>query len=353
MKKIFPGLVAALLLAATGFASEKQNPYTFTFFTENDFYYGGSDRHYTNGIQLSLISPALQSFDEAEGYSGVDIIPSWIGRHVESMPWMTGPEKSSHVGLSLAQYIFTPEDISMPDPSLGDRPYAGWLNTGFSYHAKEAFPDRNLAILDSFEVNLGIVGPASLAEQAQKTWHSIIDAAEPMGWDFQLKNEPTLNLFWQRKWAIRQPLTETIDLEWIPQGGAALGNVHIYGNAGLEVRAGYNLPSDFGSSQMRGAASPPLPDGSIHSDAEPWGFHLFAGIEGRAVGRNLFLDGNTFRDSRSVDRENYMATAKAGFGLRFDTVQVSFSMIWRSKEFKGQQESARYGSIHITFPLFL
>lgn len=353
MKLVKCGLLLVLWTSVLLGSENSQNPYTFTFYTENDFYYGGSDRYYTNGIQLSLISPSLQSFDQAEKYSGVDIIPSWIGRHVESMPWMKGPEKRSHVGLSLAQYMFTPEDISTSNPSVEDRPYAGWLNTGFSYHAKEAFPERNLAILDSFEVNLGWVGPASLAENAQKTWHSLIDAQEPLGWDFQLKNEPTLNLFWQRKWALRQPLTEAVDLEWIPQYGAALGNVHIYGNVGLEVRAGYNLPADFGSSQMRGAVSPPLPHGSIPEKSNPWGFHVFAGAEGRAVGRNMFLDGNTFEQSRSVDRENLMATAKAGFGLRFDTVEVSFTMVWRSKEFKGQPESARYGSIHLTFPLFL
>lgn len=347
------GLCLACTSSQPLLAEAEKTPYTFTFYSENDFYYGGSDRYYTNGIQLTLISPELLNFQAAPDDSILATIPSWLGRQVERMPWMRDPGRTAHLGLSLAQYMFTPEDISRPNPSLEDRPYAGWLNLGASYHTKIAFPEKNLALLDSFELNLGIVGPASLAEQAQKTWHSIIDAEEPMGWDYQLRNEPSLNLYWQRKYNIRRNIHGPINFEWLPQYGVALGNVHIHANAGLEIRAGYNLPLDFGVSQMRGASSPPLPGGSVPDDWGPWGFHLFAGAEGAWVGRNIFLDGNSFEDSRSVDKENWVATGKVGFGLRFDYVEVNFTMIWKTKEFVAQPESVRYGSITATFPLHL
>ncbi len=347
----FLGICLALHPAGLLASGEQRTPYTFNFYTENDFYYGGSDRYYTNGIQLTLISPELLDFEAAPEDSILAAIPSWLGQQVERMPWMQQPGRTAHLGLSLAQYMFTPEDISQPNPPLDDRPYAGWLNLGIAYHTKIAFPEKNLALLDSFELNLGVVGPASLAENAQKTWHSIIDAPAPMGWDFQLNNEPTLNLYWQRKYNFRRNLHGPYNVEWLPQYGVALGNVHVHANAGMEFRAGYNLPLDFGVSQMRGASSPPLPGGSIPEDWGPWGFHLFAGAEGAWVARNLFLDGNTFEDSRSIDKENWVATAKTGFGLRFEYVEVNFTMVWRTKEFVAQPESVRYGSITVTFPL--
>lgn len=42
------------------------------------------------------------------------------------------------------------------------------------------------------------------------------------------------------------------------------------------------------------ATGPPPPE---------WEAYVFAGAEGRGVASNIFLDGNTFEDSHTVDRE--------------------------------------------------
>jgi hypothetical protein len=39
-------------------------------------------------------------------------------------------------------------------------------------------------------LTVGVVGPASFAEQTQKRIHEIVNADEPRGWNTQLKNEP-------------------------------------------------------------------------------------------------------------------------------------------------------------------
>lgn len=66
------------------------------------------------------------------------------------------------------------------------------------------------------------------------------------------------------------------------------------------LRLGQRLPLDYGPPRIQ----PSLPgSGFFVPPQDRFGWYLFAGVEGRAVARNIFLDGNTFRDSRSVDKE--------------------------------------------------
>src|SRR5690606_40105975 len=48
-----------------------------------------------------------------------------------------------------------------------DRPYAGWLYMGFAYNARQE------AKMDTVEIDIGMVGPASLAHQAQDFIHDL------------------------------------------------------------------------------------------------------------------------------------------------------------------------------------
>ena len=78
---------------------------------------------------------------------------------------------------------------------------------------------------------------------------------------------------------------------------------------------------------------------------------MFAGAQGRAVLRNLFLDGNTFEESSSVDREVFVLDGSAGLSLVFGQLSrpamLSFTFVWRGKEFAGQRKVDRFGSAQI------
>src|SRR3546814_15174227 len=80
--------------------------------------------------------------------------------------------------------MYTPDDVALRNPPLDDRPYAGWLYGSVGLIAETG------RRLDQLELTLGVVGPASLAEQTQKLIHEITDSQEPRGWDTQLENEP-------------------------------------------------------------------------------------------------------------------------------------------------------------------
>jgi hypothetical protein len=49
--------------------------------------------------------------------------------------------------------------------------------------------------LDKLELDIGVVGPLSFAEEVQKGWHSMFGLHKPKGWDNQLENKPKLDLF--------------------------------------------------------------------------------------------------------------------------------------------------------------
>ena len=105
-------------------------------------------------------------------------------------------------------------------------------------------------------------------------------------------------------------------------------------------------------SACRGAS---LPNGPI-DDYDPrvgprrsWSFFVFAGGDGRAVARNIFLDGNTFRDSPSVDKEPFVGDAFYGLGVVMGRWQLTYMDAVRSLEFEAQQGKNYYGSVMLSY----
>ena len=206
--------------------------------------------------------------------------------------------------------------------------------------------------MDTVAIQLGIVGPHSYAEDAQKTVHRWINDDEPQGWDSQLRDEPGINLILERKWRLYgRTLGDTLGFDFIPHAGASLGNVQTYANAGGMVRIGFNLPSDFGVDLIRGggAVSAPVDDNDPRVSArKSWSFFIFGGVDGRAVARDIFLDGNTFRDSPSVDKKMLVGDAYYGLGVIFGTWQFTYTQAVRTEEFEGQDGKSYFGSVALS-----
>ena len=78
---------------------------------------------------------------------------------------------------------------------------------------------------------------------------------------------------------------------------------------------------------------------------------LFAGGLGRVVGWNVFLDGNTFRDSHEVDKEYLVGELLAGIGFQWGAWRLTFSQVVRSREFREQDHAQNYASLSVSFAL--
>ena len=312
---------------------------TVTFMFENDLF-GDTDQQYTNGIQIGWLTPDLTYFEQAGR------LPKWSLPLVKALPWVNRGGAQRNLGLAFGQKMFTPEDIDSRSLVTDDRPYAGWLYGGVSFVSRSA--DR----LDAIELQLGVVGPASLAEKTQNLIHDIRDIPRARGWDNQLKNEPGLALIYQRKerWISRM-LSEHVGYDLMGHAGGALGNVFTYLNGGVEVRAGWNMPADFGTTLINPGGDTNAPvagnDPRLNSGT-PIGVHLFTAITGRWVVRDIFLDGNTFTDSHSVDKEPLVADLIIGASMVMRPYKLSYAQVFRTQEFDGQRLNPNFGSISLS-----
>ena len=107
---------------------------------------------------------------------------------MKRMPGVRDPDAERYVSLTLAQEIHTPEDITLENPPLDDRPYAGML------YLDSVVYRRTQRMNDAWTLRLGVVGPASRADDTQTWVHDLIGADEPRGWRTQLPNELVVNL---------------------------------------------------------------------------------------------------------------------------------------------------------------
>src|SRR3546814_4753759 len=74
---------------------------------------------------------------------------------------------SLRITYSLGQEIFTPERIEERELIEDDRPYAGWTYAGIG------LVSENGDQLDNLELNVGVVGPWSLADKTQIEYHKL------------------------------------------------------------------------------------------------------------------------------------------------------------------------------------
>jgi hypothetical protein len=309
---------------------------------ENDYFFYPTDHHYTQGIRLSYLTPPV-----ADG----DILApafAWLDDHL----FAAGGARSRHMDWSVGQSVFTPTDLTLTNPSPKDRPYAGWayVQAGFVQDAKPE-AGQGISRLDDLELQLGVVGPRAGAEETQNDWHEyLMHETVSNGWAYQLHDEPGLNIIYQRHW--RVGLVNTADdgtgfgMDLVPDAGASIGNILTYANAGATLRIGYQLNADYGPPRIL-----PAPSGGDYFDNNVSGLggYLFVTGEGRAVGHNVFIQGNTFQPSRGVTMIPAVGDFVFGATLFWDRwLRATVSLDNRSPEFIGQQGPDRFTSLSLS-----
>ncbi|MEO0816837.1 MAG: lipid A deacylase LpxR family protein [Pseudomonadota bacterium] len=317
------GLGMVTFCASTAFA--ETTPGVISLTSENDLF-GGTDRNYSNGIRIERVS-------------GADRVFPLLRETAELIPGLNLERVKLRQGFALSHAIYTPEDISTPDPDPNDRPYAGWLSVSGTVVASDEDTQ------DALQLNLGIVGPSAAGKFVQTNWHELINGVEPEGWDSQLKDEPGIELIVQRLQLFDGPdLPFGLKTDYGLHIGGALGNVRTYAAAGGMARIGFDLNADFGPPRIR----PALSGAGVFRPDQPLGGYLFVGMDARAVARDIFLDGNTFRDSPSVsDRRDFVGDVQAGVALHYKALQVSFTYVHRTEQFVAQDGPQRFGAISI------
>ena len=310
-----------------------------TVINENDYYASNDDRHYTQGARLSYLSGQVaetgfwnRPFDALSGLA----------------PWFAGGAHKRKYGLRVGQNMYTPRDTQRTGLQARNRPYAAWLYGGVNLLQENV--ERDHHTLENFEVQAGVIGRWALGGVTQNDFHQFIGVKPALGWKNELKNEPGVIITYERKWRYHAPLYGNLGIDVIPELGASLGNILTYGQGSAMIRFGQNIAADYGPARIR-----PNLSGTDWFDVEQmdgrFGWYVFAGTQGRAVARNIFLDGNSFAASTHVKKRFLVADFIAGASLFWaDDIRLDFSVTQRTSEFYGQSgHPDRFGGINLTF----
>jgi len=304
---------------------------TWRFEFDNDVFFN-KDNKISSGWSLQKQSAVARSWNALED------VPDFVRRLGKTIPTLTEEGLVYRAGIAIGQVIQTPDDLSRSDLIEDDVPYAGALTLQATWYA---FNDDEFR---GFEITTGVVGPPSLAEQTQKTVHKLIGSPDPKGWDNQISTEPVINFNYMRKqktWRGGNPAGLSFDTAI--NGNVGLGNLFTQASVALEMRFGQNIP--------RGFVYVPDPIGlSMHYKAtlkpanpQAASFYGTLVLRGSAFAHNIFLDGNTFRDSHSVDKEPLVGMAIAGLHYECESWGIHFNVMASSDDVDSSKYPAAEG----------
>jgi len=301
-KSILFGVIILLLFALNAYCLSNRNV-GFEFL--NDAFFD-KDNKISSSCAILLHSNFARSWEE---------FGKW-GSKLENIDEYLGGAKNLYhrITFSVGQLIQTPDDLDRSDLIEDDVPYAGLLVGTINFYS------FNSQKFNGLQLVLGVVGPLSLAEQTQKLAHN----KDPKGWTHQLHTEPILNLnFMVKRKLFKYEFNDGLSLDLDAGSHAGVGNLFTEASLVTDFRFGYNLPIGFTYN--------PYPVGfnlnynaEIPRNKDKCSFYITLGIGTTGFVRNLLFDGNTFRESHSIDKKNFVAQffggihfVKGRFALRF------------------------------------
>lgn len=308
-----------------------------TFYWDNDGgftkIYDPTDRDYTSGTGVSL---------QWQNELSNDLISSIPSIDDEYAPKDARVTYASGIIGSLRMY--TPRNLSDPDPMFDDRPYAGWTYAGLIL--QRADRADNTPTMEHFEFDFGTMGQNSQAGYIQNAVHGFFDQEEPLGWKYQVQNEVGGDFKYQRHWRM-DLAADTMGkpiAQFIPYADTTLGTIHMNASVGAVLRYGVNLPDDFGPPRQDwpGDFTSPLAGQTTDS-----GIYVFLRPAGRLVLHDATMGDSFFHDNIvEVDPYPLVFEIQAGIAAHITNhVKVTYSQTFQSLEFEGQQQWDSYGSL--------
>lgn len=295
---------------------------------ENDTYLG-QDQHYSNGLNFSYL-PLDKTYPK---------LSTWLNKQ-----GFKHQEEDLFIELALTNAIYTPEDIENPEPQPNDHPWAGHTYVGAKLSHRPLSLNANWQYQQRVEINLGIIGPAAGARVIQTEFHKIIDSHDPKGWHNQLKNEPTVNLFYSWQGQQATSLNSQVFVLSQPEVGLALGSPFTYINYGwglglsnqpIAVNLPAIQPTSLGSNYF------------LVSKSLTW--QALVGVQQRLVIYNQFLDGQVFHSGPSLHKRRLVNQAYLGVGFSYSKWRLTSKLVHTGREFSGQKHSNNYATLGVSY----
>jgi hypothetical protein len=247
-----------------------------------------------------------------------------------------------HLGFLASQQLWTPADTDARFPIPDDRPYAASLWGAVALQSPVLDPDpvRRRDRVDHLQVEIGVLGPRARGEEAQNSVHAYYQADRANGWEWQVADETVVQGTAERRWRL---LAGEIAPEWrwdvVPRARLRAGTFRVEGAGGALVRAGWNLPRDFG---------PMLVDASGLTRGAPrerlW-LALHGGGEVRLVAHDATLGRNTFDGARTATPEPVAGTYTVGASAGWGSFSLVFEQHWITPEFRERSRNHRITTV--------
>ena len=325
MKKLI--FLLHIFVASFSYADNTVDFSSFRF--ENDSFFR-DDGLYSNGLIVAWGYDDVAHLDNKA-------LPDWLDYLAQKSYLTSLQDKHYGITYSVAHLLQTSIDISTSQLVEEDAPYLGLL----AWQGKLTAYDQHS--IDRLSLTFGLVGPASGAEFVQKIVHKVIAAKEPQGWDNQLANEFVFQLQAERDWRVYDKEFESSEFDLVMGVEAGFGNYRSDIGAGLGVRWGQGLHNNFSSALV----FPIEKLNTAHNSANGW--YLFANTSAFYVANDIFLDGNTFRNSHQVDLIHLQYGVSLGVMANIYNWNFVYNLVQLSDQYHGQNESSRFGSFTISY----
>ncbi len=306
-------LLFLLLFATFSYAQTYKNELGFQ--SDNDSYLGqGSDRYYTNGLFLNY-RRALDQQKLAEGL-----------------------EKKVYE-ITVGQKMFNPYSGYAPDPALQDRPFAGYL---YAEGAMNWLYSNESIIKTS--VQIGTTGKNSLGEAGQKLLHRTLGFYDIAGWDYQIKNELTLNLSAQYTKLLARVADNALEFSF--EGYANLGTTFDGAGAGILLRTG-SLNQLFNSSYYHAVVG-------NHAKTKARvkrEIYFYAKPQLNVVAYDATIEGSLFNNNDPVTFDQKPVVFAQQFGVNYSSQRFTFDFgtLFKTKEIKSTARAHQWGSVSMFY----
>jgi hypothetical protein len=266
--------------------------------------------------------------------------PDWLENFRDDLFWSTDLWKA-RVSYSLQQSAYTPNTYSRED-NLADRPWAGYLLANTRLNLEQDF-NGNTQYLDRVNIGLGVVGPPSGGEEMHKIFHDGVNRSSRK-WN-EINAEPVVVVQYDtgKRWVWEENALG-FGVEAYPFTGVTLGNAYTYASLGFSTRIGTNLKEDSGPLRSNMILS----GTNFPQTGDYLSWNLFAGVEGKYVGHNIFVGGNTFSDNSDVSSKSKVYDVQLGGEMGWGEKRLSLIHVFRSEEFSGQVSPDKFLRVGIS-----
>ena len=261
------------------------------------------------------------------------------------IPFTKSFARHSFISFAAGQQMYTPKDIKTDIPVDGARSYAGLIYMQSGLHQSSQHH------LDSLSFKLGVVGPASYMEALQKSFHHLIEAPEPQGWNNQIGPRLGLQLDYMHKWRYVPSDFLGVESDFIPFADGELGTLSIKATTGAMWRVGYNIPHDFGASSIDeyGENGVPTEEELSYRHKSKWHYYLNFGAGASFVLYDVFLDAKAHNGEQAVEKYFFKAFGSYGATLTYDAFELTYVRTHYTKEYKTQNILNSYGSLLLAY----